>query len=220
MKITESRLKQIIKEEMAAYQRDEEKEETERLRKQFPDYSEQEILAMAKAMKALPRGSSDPRYSQGVSRLEKKPELRRLGISEQELKEIEFGLTSPLDARMRAASAEKINPIRAYIEELGFPPQVERGMLAHLDQLVNSPGGDEALQDARSAVEADDHKRLFSILAQVTDVVDPEADTEEVSAMDAPTVRTRQLNRENKKISKSDLQQMIIQELKTASKKD
>ena len=50
--------------------------------------------------------------------------------------------------------------------------------------------------------------------------VDPFAPTEEIPDDEVPTVRTPRLYKENKKISKSDLQQMIMQELKAASKKD
>tara|TARA_R110000824_G_scaffold50219_1_gene140412 strand:+ start:1723 stop:2223 length:501 start_codon:yes stop_codon:yes gene_type:complete len=48
--------------------------------------------------------------------------------------------------------------------------------------------------------------------------VDPRAETAELSGVDAPTVQTRQLYRESKKINKSDLQQVIMQELKAALK--
>jgi hypothetical protein len=248
MKITKLKLKQIIKEEIKNTFENTEKE-AERLKKQFPNYSKQEIQAMVQAVKALPRGSVDPQHSQGVPRLEKKPELRRLGIDEQSndpgrnLSE-DTGLDKMEMSEYEMLNAKWKNP-QKYGAISDYDRETLESYQSRIMQAQKGPRGASDMTDEENqfftgvamkhpSVRTDAEKQKVSHLRAKyrMDVdsefsgypavdrssykdVDPLAPTEEIPD-DAPTVRTPRLHKENKKISKSKLRQVVMQELRAA----
>ena len=79
----------------------------------------------------------------------------------EQLNEMDFGLTSPLDAMTQAAKAEKINPLVAYLKKAGFAREVIAGMVKKFEAL---DGRTAAV--ALGAVADEDHQKLFSILTK------------------------------------------------------
>jgi hypothetical protein len=131
-----------------------------------------------------------------------KKELKEM-IAEQ-INEMQFGLTSPLDARMQAAKAEKIIPIEEYIEEIGFAPDIKRNILAQLHSLDSSD-----LVDALAAVNIDDHNELYRILSPASARgVDPFAVTA-ATDLTSDTIKMSTVPR----ITESRLRQIIKEEL-------
>jgi HPt (histidine-containing phosphotransfer) domain-containing protein len=227
MQITKLQLKQIIKEEIKNTVESAENQ-AKRLKKQFPNYSEQEIQALAQALEDLPRGSKDPQHSQGVPKLEKKPELRRLGITEQELREI-VGLD-----QFEATEYEMLNAKWKNPQKYGAMSDEERATLesyqSRIQQAQKGPrgGSDMTPEDAQfftmvamkhPSERTDEEKQKMSHLRAKyrMDVdsgfsgypavdrepykdVDPLAPTEEIPLGDAPTVKTPRLYKESKKI--------------------
>ena len=126
----------------------------------------------------------------------------------EQLNEMDFGLTSPLDAMTQAAKAEKINPLVAYLKKAGFAREVIAGMVKKFEAL---DGRTAAV--ALGAVADEDHQKLFSILRQSAGEVDPLADTVSTDPLARTTVRTPALTRENKIITQSRLRQLIKEEL-------
>jgi len=126
----------------------------------------------------------------------------------EQLNEMDFGLTSPLDAMTQAARAEKINPLVAYLKKAGFAREVIAGMVKKFEAL-----DDRAVAAANAAIDTNNHQELFSILRQNAGEVDPLADTVSTDPLARTTVKTPTLRRENKIITQSRLRQIIKEEL-------
>tara|TARA_R110000824_G_scaffold170386_1_gene347731 strand:+ start:8014 stop:8754 length:741 start_codon:yes stop_codon:yes gene_type:complete len=245
MKITRLQLKKIIHEELGIILEVSD-DHVNRLKGKFPEYSDQEIQALAQAIESLPRGGSDPQHSQDIPRVEKKPELRRLGIDERELREIEgldqyeAGEYEMLAAKWKSPqkygdmSAEERETLESYQSRIQQAQKGPRGgsdmtpedtqfftvvAMKHPSERTDAEKQKMSHLRAKYRMDVDPgFSGKPSVNVKPVEPVDPYAPTEEIPD-DAPTVRTPRLYKENKKINKTEMKQMILGELMRITKR-